>query len=211
MEKKDFEIFKSKYTTDILTENKKKNIEIVQRYLKSWLSCRNGKMREQEYALRFLFEKYPQNNDLQTILLKVSVLNDFYSTRVRDTHAVAKVIYEMDIDKKLKIGDVKLVKEIIKKTSESKDNRDEYSFASKYCSFHNSDCFPIFDSRNEIVLTYYKDKINTDNFNIEDYQQYIKIFDAYKSAFHLQNFSYKEIDRFNWTLCNTVLEKEGFD
>ena len=57
----------------------------------------------QEQCLNKLFhELLPLNNDISEILIKSSVLNDFYSTNIFTIYPVAKKIQSLDIDKYLK-------------------------------------------------------------------------------------------------------------
>lgn len=185
-----------------LEENK----NIVKKYLEIWKTYRESKMQEQEKALIDLFKNFPKNNNLQNVLVKVSCLNDFYSTNIKDTFSVAKVIFDLNIDKRLQDGDLNLVNDIAEKTKENAHRR-EYSFASKYCSFHKPEIYPIFDSRNEAMLKFYKNKISEKPLELKKcYKNYVLIIDKYKDVFGLNDFSYKEIDRFNWTFCNTVMD-----
>ena len=67
----------------------------------------------QESSLGKLFHDHcPENRDIESILLKVSALNDFYSTNIFDTYTVAKHILNLNIDSRLKSGDQTLVNEI---------------------------------------------------------------------------------------------------
>lgn len=59
---------------------------------------------------------------------------------------VAKVIKDAAIDPLLESGDPKVVGKITKVTYTGK-TRWNYSFATKYCSWHRADRYPIFDSR----------------------------------------------------------------
>lgn len=192
-------------TEDILAiGNQSDNKEIVKKYLDKWYTYRDSKMLEQEYALSILFQHFYQNNNLQNVLVKVSCLNDFYSTNIRDTYSVAKVIYQLNIDTRLQNADLSLVDDIAAETEKNcKSARREYSFASKYCSFHRPEVYPIFDSRNEEILNIYKDEINIKPLNLrESYEDYVRIINKYREIFGLECFSYKEIDRFNWIFCN---------
>ena len=184
--------------------NQSDNKEIVKKYLDKWYTYRDSKMLEQEYALSTLFQHFYQNNNLQNVLVKVSCLNDFYSTNIRDTYSVAKVIYQLNIDRRLQNGDLTLVDDIVSAIEKNcKSGRREYSFASKYCSFHCPDVYPIFDSRNEEILREYRKDINISPFTLrKSYKEYVKIINKYREIFGLECFSYKEIDRFNWLFCN---------
>lgn len=188
---------------EILDKNNyKHNIEIVKKYLNMWHSYRDSKMLEQEYALNSLFQNYYQNNNLQNVLLKVSCLNDFYSTHIIDIFSVAKVIYEMNIDKMLFEGDLNLVN-LMSDELRNKTNRREYVFATKYCSFHRPEIYPIYDSKNDKVLKEYKKDLNIEQVKLdENYFDYVKTINKYREIFGLESFSYKQIDRFNWTFAN---------
>lgn len=190
-------------------ENKSDNKEIVKKYLDKWYTYRDSKMLEQEYALSTLFQHFYQNNNLQNVLVKVSCLNDFYSTNIRDTYSVAKVIYQLNIDTRLQNGDLTLVDDIVSAIEKKcKSGRREYSFATKYCSFHRPDVYPIFDSRNEKILRKYRKDISIFPFTLrKSYKDYVKIINKYKEIFGLDAFSYKEIDRFNWIFCNLKNEE----
>lgn len=96
--------------------NQSDNKEIVKKYLDKWYTYRDSKMLEQENALSILFQHFYQNNNLQNVLVKVSCLNDFYSTNIRDTYSVAKVIYQLNIDSRLQNGDLTLVDDIAAET-----------------------------------------------------------------------------------------------
>lgn len=179
------------------------NIEIVKKYLNIWYTYRDSKMVEQEYALNSLFQNYYQNNNLQNILLKVSCLNNFYSTHIIDTFSVAKVIYEMNIDKMLFEGDLNLVNLMSDELRNKTNHRREYVFATKYCSFHRPEIYPIYDSKNDEVLKEYKKDLNIEQVKLdENYFYYVKTINKYREIFGLESFSYKQIDRFNWTFAN---------
>ena len=61
----------------------------------------------QEKALEKLFNLFPHNTDINDILLKSSTLNDFYSTNIFNTYAVAKHILAIpNLDNRLKQGDI---------------------------------------------------------------------------------------------------------
>ena len=57
----------------------------------------------QERTINKLFEEMaPNNTNLEDIMLKCSVLNDFYSTNIFDVKPVAKHIKDLNIDERLK-------------------------------------------------------------------------------------------------------------
>ena len=90
---------------------KKKSIptpsnDVVRSYLKEWESLED--YREQENAIDNLFhEVYKGNSDLNGILIKCSVLNDFYSTNIFKVFPVAKHIQSINnIDDRLSSHEV---------------------------------------------------------------------------------------------------------
>lgn len=106
----------------------------------------------EEDALDHLFFRLcPDNEDMSAVLLKVSVLNDFYSTNIFKVYPVAKRILSLHIDDRLQHGDSTLVDDI-KEVMISGKTRNHYSFATKYCSHHKPLDYPIYDSYVDEVL-----------------------------------------------------------
>ena len=128
--------------------------EEVQKYLDIWDSLPG--YTAQESALRKLFNAtYPHNKDIDDILIKVSTLNDFYSTNIFSVFPVAEHILALDIDERLDNADPTLVQDIASVTISNKA-KNFYSFASKYCSHHRPDDYPIYDSYVDTVLRYFR-------------------------------------------------------
>ncbi|MGH9929871.1 MAG: hypothetical protein ACREA9_11695 [Pyrinomonadaceae bacterium] len=126
-----------------------------------------------------------------TLLLKVSALNDFYSTNIFDTYSVAKHILKKNIDQRLKVGDHSLVNELARVTIRGKQ-RNFYSFASKYCSHHFPDWFPIYDSYVEKMLLYYARADYFASFHKNDlksYGSFVEIIRNFQSHYGLGQFS----------------------
>src|SRR4051794_36188742 len=117
-------------------------VELVRHYLGKWDTLE--KYVFQEKSLGLLFQQFcPQNIDIVHVLLKVSALNDFYSTNIFDTHSVAKHIVATEPDQRINNGDCALVNELANVAMRGK-RRNFYSFASKYCNHHNPEAFPIY-------------------------------------------------------------------
>ena len=125
----------------------------------------------QENSLdKLFFKTYPNNIDINDILIKTSSLNDFYSTNIFSVFSIAKHILELNIDERLKSGDETLVDDIARVTINGK--KKFYSFASKYCSHHYPTAFPIYDSYVEKVLMHFQKKDNFSNFKKNDLKNY---------------------------------------
>lgn len=157
----------------------------------------------QEDALnRLFFTLCPSNKDMSDILIKCSSLNDFYSTNIFKVHNVAKHFMNQNIDERLANGDLTLVMDLANIEINSKKFF-FYSFATKYCSHHRPDIYPIYDSYVHKLLKYFR---NRDGFmafkeaNLKDYCSYTDIVQSFKSFYGLQAFSVKQIDKYLWQL-----------
>ena len=117
--------------------------EEVRRYRCLWEELENYK--EQENALNVLFAGHSGNTEKKYVLLKVVALNHFYSTNIFNVYAVAKHIVGIrDFDARLRKGNLSIVEELRNKDKNG-TGRDLYSFATKYCSHHVPEKFPIYD------------------------------------------------------------------
>jgi len=129
--------------------------EQVSMYLERWDSLDNYVL--QESSLRKLFaETYPRNVDMDDVLIKVCSLNDFYSTNIFSPFTVAKHIVDLDIDQRLTDRDLTLVNDIAVVKVNGQKTINFYSFATKYCSHHSPEDYPIYDSFVEKMLMHFK-------------------------------------------------------
>ncbi|MBP5544027.1 MAG: hypothetical protein ILM98_08125 [Kiritimatiellae bacterium] len=193
----------------------------VRMYLQQWESnvpqIGVGNYYDQEVAVSKLFKQYPNNTEHWQILLKVTVLNTFYSTSIYDVNAVARHIGQIrDIDSRLKEGDENLVEEIQCVTVGRGDKQRGlifYSFATKYCSHHNPEAFPIYDSFVDELLWFFsgKDKRNmaknikkmtslTTRGSLKDYSTFKKVVEEFQQRYNLMEFTFKELDKYMWLL-----------
>jgi hypothetical protein len=168
-------------------------------YLQRWEGLENYRLQEQSLAL--LFKEFcPSNSVLEQVLLKVSVLNDFYSTNIYDTFSVARHICELNVESRLKSCDLSLVNELALVTIRDK-KRNFYSFASKYCSHHFPDSYPIYDSYVEKMLLHYGRADRFSSFRKEDlkhYESFVRIIKEFQAHYRLGQFSLRQIDIFLW-------------
>ncbi len=171
----------------------------VEKYLKKWDSLENYVLQEKSLNKLF-FKTYPNNKDISDILIKASSLNDFYSTNIFSIFTVAKHIYELNIDTRLKKGDTTLVNDIAKIKIKGK-KKNFYSFATKYCSHHFPEIYPIYDNYVEKVLMYFKKKDRFYNFkkaDLKDYTQYKDILISFREFYKIEEYNLKDIDRYLW-------------
>ncbi|WP_417335344.1 hypothetical protein [Halobacteriovorax marinus] len=153
-----------------------------------------------EDAVSLLFQQYPQNTKLEEILLKVSVLNQLYSTNIFAVDIVAEHILKLNVDDKLKSGKLNLP-ELIARVDVSGKQKNFYSFATKYCSWHNQGAFPIYDSYVHKALNHFKkrDKFHVyKNDDLKTYSCFVETIKMFQKHYDLETFSIKEIDKALW-------------
>ena len=148
----------------------------VNNWLKKWDSSPD--YTTQEEAINDLFQShYNSNKSLKNIIIKCSVLNDFYSTNIFKVYPVARHILELDIDDRLKNGDISLVNEIANNKISGKE-KNFYSFASKYCSHHNQEEYPIYDYYVDQMLRHFRNVdvfFDFDNDDLKNYEKFKNI------------------------------------
>lgn len=157
----------------------------------------------QEEALNKLFnELCPGNTSIHDVLLKAATLNVFYSTNIFSIYPVAKHIFNLDIDTRLKEGDDTLVREIQYVKIADKE-KNFYSFASKYCRYHNPLNYPIYDSYVDRLLRYFRDRDGFPTFSnsdLKDYTKFKSILIEFRTFYKLEKYNLKQIDQYVWQL-----------
>lgn len=136
---------------------------------------------------------YPENANIDDILVKCATLNDFYRTNIFKIFPVAKHILSLDIDERLRDGDPSLVNEIARVKISGKSKK-FYSFATKYCSHHSPNDYPIYDYDVERVLVHFKKNDNFYQFTNADLRDYVKfkeIILVFQKFYNLQRFNLK--------------------
>lgn len=179
--------------------------EEMERYIRKWDELEDYV--NQEKALDKLFmQMCKENQCIEDILIKCSALNDFYSTNIFKVHHVAQHYLKQNIDQRLKDGDLTLVNDLTAIPINNKMYR-FYSFATKYCSHHRPDIYPIYDSYVHKVLMHFRKKgfvkFKTEN-DLKDYPKYTDIINSLKKNRQLEKFTVKEIDKYLWQLGKEV-------
>lgn len=197
------------------TRKKKMDVDVpapsteqVEFYITKWDALENYHL--QEDALnKLFFELCPKNTDVIDVLLKASTLNDFYSTNIFSIYPVAKHICSLNIDSRLKAGDVTLVRDIQYVTI-GVTLKNFYSFASKYCSHHNPLDYPIYDSYVDEVLRYFRNRDGFSDFQDGDLKDYIRfkgILIDFRAFYGLDKYNLKQIDQYVWLLGKDYFPK----
>ena len=134
-----------------------------------------------EYRLiEDVLKKYPNNKTIEDVACKIAVIDFTNSTNLHffNLYTLAEIITSINFDARVAGGDVSLVSDIISKCPVKL-----YSFASKYCCYHNTflynrDDYSIYDSVVKKHLPEYAtEKLPASkwrkNFNYKTFNQYI--------------------------------------
>ena len=177
--------------------------QVVRSFLAKWDT--GNVFRAQENSLSFLLQHCSANTIMEHVLLKVAALNQFYSTRVYDTYSVAEHILSLGFDQRIAEADISLVADLTPVKSGGKTRR-LYSFASKYCSLHAPERFPIYDSFVEKMLVHFK---GTGKFSVfktaelKNYKFFVERLAEFKTAFKLEMFTMRQLDAYLWLAGRT--------
>ena len=170
-------------------------------HLSKWNELENYPL--QEEALNKLFEKLcPENTDMADVLLKSAALNHFYSTNIFSIYPVAMHICALNVDSRLRAGDTTLIRDIQRVTIGS-TQKNFYSFATKYCSHHNPNAYPIYDSYVDKMLRYFKKRDSFAAFtdgDLKNYTVFKSVLCDFQIFYHLEKYSLKQIDQYLWLL-----------
>lgn len=169
-----------------------------------------------ENPLKTLLNRFPENKKIDEIKLKIESINSLYSTNIYGTLNVAKHIQGLNIDDALINGDISIIPKIAtghgiaSLKSEAGKEINFYSFATKYCSWHNPEEFPIFDRYVEKVLIAYRELGFYDFKNVElkQYERFKRILMGFREYYGLSDFSLKEIDKFLWLYSKDLFKNK---
>lgn len=175
--------------------------------------------RIQEVLLQRLVKEYPNHSNKAAVDTKVKLLNLFYSTGIQATNKMSENILSIsDIDERLSAGDKSLIPEIATLTFDGKE-RYNYSFATKYCAYHQPAKFPIYDSivamtfisffekgllpkykccnrKSTAKETYTKGEFTA---KLKEYDFFVNVYDYFMDLYDLKDsFTYREIDSYIW-------------
>lgn len=163
-------------------------------FIKTWREV--GKFSAPVNAMFKVCQDYPNNNNLEEVLIKCAVIDNFSSTNVFDLYKMAHHIVGKHIDERLENVDYSLVNEIAKVEIGGK-GRNFYSFATKYCHYHNPKKFAIYDSYVAKVLCFFLDKKEVE---LRDYNTFIKALNDFSKGYDFENYGYDDLDKYLWRL-----------
>lgn len=149
-----------------------------------------------------LKNQFPDKLDPDATLLKVVVLNQFYSTYVMAVDRMTTWILQIMDKETQAVAEVELVEQIaaLPMTPKQKGPRNHTSFASKFAHFFiDTERFPIFDSSAVGMIKIHLGR----NACIEDkdheYSAYFKNFNSLRRRTQLPlSYTYEDLDRYLW-------------
>lgn len=164
-----------------------------------------------ERALGMTFGQYPRNTRIEEVLIKVTLLNTLYSTNIYDVRTVSRHIVQSKVDAYLKRGDPEVVG-IIASVKFGGQARNIYSFATKYCSCHRPDEFPLYDRYVCAALAAYRKESRFYKFSkasLKDYSVLLEVLRHFRQYYHLPTVSMKDLDKFLWWVGRLLSAPEG--
>jgi hypothetical protein len=190
-------------------------LELEKPHFQKAMSLRRSERRLRattERALTALFRAFPHNTQMAEVLVKVAALNELYATNIYAVHDVAKHIYEQGIDVELPRHSLEVVGKIALITI-GKRQRRNYSFATKYCSFHAPEVYPLYDWYVDAMLWAYRRQDEFAQFQHkalwECYPGYVEILKQFRSYYGLVGLSWREIDKFLWLYGKDMESKKN--
>lgn len=170
------------------------------------------KYEAQEVDCLYCRNQHLANNTMSDVKPKVEILNAYYSTRLKvDSMAahIADLAKNKQLDKRIKSKDKSVIYDIAHVDPNS--NRDDFSFATKYCALVAPDDYPIIDS---LVWKFFSklnrlgffDKATKKKFaNVNKngsaaYSDYVDIYDEFIDKSGIRPFckNYREVDSYIW-------------
>lgn len=156
-----------------------------------------------DVAIGNLIEKFPKNKHIHDVMLKVAAINTLYSTRIMDVSGMAYHIARLDIDSRLKAGDLGVVEDIATNHNIGRGVGGSrfFSFATKYCNWHRKDVYPIYDSFVEKILIAFRDEYGFSSFRnseLKDCAGLKRVILDLMNAYSLAQYDLKAIDKFLW-------------
>lgn len=174
--------------------------EQVSEYRNLW-DLQENYVRQESSLIKLFTETYPLNNDMDDVLIKVCSLNDFYSTNIFSPFKVSRHIVDLDIDQRLVEQDQALVNDIAVVKVNGQKTINFYSFATKYCSHHSPEYYPIYDYYVEKMLMHFK---RTNDFyqfrkgDLKCYPKYCTVLREFRNHYGLDSFTSKDVDKYLW-------------
>lgn len=161
----------------------------------------NGKLGNE--VIRQFVEKNRGNSNLSIVATKVVLINSLYYTQIFAPLQVARHIHRLamknSLDKLISDGDARAI-DLITYVKIAKKKKRFFSFASKYCHFHNPNKYPLIDSYVTNLLKKINGKEKRFDIDDEDFGKYEKFRQAVVTLRKKARLTYDfdKIDKYLW-------------
>ena len=190
----------------------KKMIEVDKKSIDGLIEEFLKQEKEKELVLEEVFAE-KDNNDILVVLKKVTLLNAFYSTQLLNNHSekktnadilqMAKHIHNIDcLDRLMQSENIednfKAYESIGVSIADDKTN-EARSFASKYCSWHYPEKYPIMDKFSRGFLFHYNSNVKKKQ--LSDYRCFCEAYKTFRKNVNEKfktEYSNKDLDMFIW-------------
>lgn len=154
-------------------------------------------------AIAKAVDQFPKNDTECSVYTKAILVNTLYRTAIQDIVGVARHILAKKIDAKLEAKDLSVVDDIrLGHGVGGEQERNLYSFATKYVHFHRPNAYPIFDNLVKRLLSNLNKRMNFhDRFTQADlriYCKYKSVVDAFARHLEIGDWGYKKLDQGLW-------------
>ena len=163
-------------------------------------------------------EQYPMNSNLEEVFRKVVLINSIYGTAIYNFYKIAEYICNINFDGKLQQADLSLIDDI--RTghdilTRNNNQRNLYSFATKYSNWHSREHFPIYDNLLKRLLPEINNQLHFhDRFTQKDLGNYItlkSVMDSVIGYTNLEEYRYKKIDQGLWVYAKYIYKRNELD
>ena len=164
-------------------------------------------------SLAKLFLHLNDESNLHEVKIKVAALNKLYSTAIQNINPVAEKIQEQWKENNVFNNEQSYVDFIDKISNVIYGNkpRNNLSFASKYVHFLSNFQTPIYDSYIWIVMIgYLKQSGSVQEYSFitpNNYADFYKVFNDFKTIYNLQGRENYEIDKFLWQYGKLLIDE----
>ena len=185
-------------------------LAIVRRYLDIYQPAE--RFFKSDKATLDYFNKNPLNEDPAEILIKVrAIAHDRLDEWMNDRQSITDHIAALHIDEALRQGSPSVVKDIAHLKLRGHDYF-QYSFATRYCNWHNRAAYPIYDLCARKLLSYYWREVQQQPLSDEDfliYPQFKSRMMTFRDQLGMRDYNFKELDTFIWVYGDRILDEAG--
>lgn len=155
------------------------------------------------------FRKNPLNEDASEVLVKISTMehkqiDELFASR----QVIADHIVSLHVDVALQQGLLQVV-DAIAHLETPQRNYFLYSFATRYCNWHNVTAYPIYDVTTHHLLAFFWRSCQLDTLSDEDFFNYPRFKECMitlREAIGMERYTFKEVDKFIWIFGERILQ-----